>query len=302
MGFDPTARTVHFRRNGGREVHEIPHARLRRVALLTPLTAPTLLDPDRIEQVPATAHQREYDLTVAATGETVTLRSSGHVEDELGLFLWLPTDTPESLQRIFIPRHYYTRFEFGPSVSERATRRWITEPKALLQAIADQEHKPVRPIGESLLALGMLTQHQIDDALAKQTGDKPLGEMLVDQGVLSRADLRTAIAHKMGVPLVDLDRFPVDPEARLRIPEHLAVKMRAVPLMVDGRRVILAVESPERIRELQKMRAAYQNIDFVAVVAPKLQILRKLDAMRADEWSEHVPKSLDTGFNPSTTH
>ncbi|MEP7281557.1 MAG: hypothetical protein ABI696_06225 [Rubrivivax sp.] len=299
MGFDPTARSVHFRRNGGREVHEVPHTRLRRLILGTPLEAPTLIDADRIEQVPATAHEREYGVKVAATGETLVCRSSGHVENELGLFLWLPTGKPESLERVFVPRHFYTRFEHGPSVSEIALEVWITEPKALLQAIADQEHKPVRPIGEALLALGMLTRPQIDATLARQTGEKPLGEMLVEAGLLSRADLRTAIAYKLGCPLVDLDRFPIDPEAMERMPERLAIKFRAVPLMVDGKRLILAVDSPARITELQKLRA-YQEIDYVAVLAPKLQILRKLDQLQADDWSENVAKPLESSFRSTT--
>jgi hypothetical protein len=296
MGFDPGERSVHFRRPGGRDVLKVAHAKLRRVVLTTPLEAPLLGEPESVEQVPATSHERDYALKIAASGDVMTCRSAGHLENELGLFLWVPAGAHETLLRTFVPRHYYTTFEYGPSVAEIAAKLWITDPKQLLQAIAEQETKPVRPIGESLLALGMLTQAQIDDALARQTGAKPLGEMLVETGVLSRADLRTAIAHKMGSPMVDIEKFPIDPAAMARLPSRLAIKFRAVPLMLDGRRLILAVDSPARVNELKSLRAV-QDIDYVAVLAPKLQILRKLNQLQADDWSEHVPKNLDRGFN-----
>jgi hypothetical protein len=100
----------------------------------------------------------------------------------------------------------------------------------------------------------------------------------------------------MGSPLVDIDKFPIDPEAMAQLPARLAIKFRAVPLMVDGRRLILAVDSPARVNDLKNLRKV-QDIDYVAVLAPKLQILRKLDQLQADDWSDHVPKNLDRGFN-----
>jgi hypothetical protein len=84
--------------------------------------------------------------------------------------------------------------------------------------------------------------------------------------------------------------------AMSQLPARLAIKFRAVPLMVDGRRLILAVDSPARVNDLKNLRKV-QDIDYVAVLAPKLQILRKLDQLQADDWSDHVPKNLDRGFN-----
>ena len=66
----------------------------------------------------------------------------------------------------------------------------------------------------------MVTEAQLEEALAQQKLDRsvPLGEMLVRMGVVSREDLQTALARKMGYPLVDLDAFPVEPEALRKLP------------------------------------------------------------------------------------
>ena len=50
------------------------------------------------------------------------------------------------------------------------------------------------------------SQQQLDRSV-------PLGELLVRMGIVSREDLQTALARKMGYPLVDLDAFPAEAEA-----------------------------------------------------------------------------------------
>jgi hypothetical protein len=67
-------------------------------------------------------------------------------------------------------------------------------------------------VGEVLLELGFVTQGQLERALRDGTDDsaRPLGERLVASGVIDRADLQTALAFKMGTPMVDLARFPIE--------------------------------------------------------------------------------------------
>ena len=63
----------------------------------------------------------------------------------------------------------------------------------------------------------------------------PLGEMLVRMGVVSRDDLQTALARKMGYPLVDLDAFPVEAEA-LRKLSYARRRAPARDAAADARR------------------------------------------------------------------
>jgi len=160
-------------------------------------------------------------------------------------------------------------------------------PRELLEAIDRQRRMPVLPIGQSLLNLGLVTQEQLDHALA-QPGDTPLGERLVASRVISPSDLHTAIAHKMGYPLVDLTRFPIDPVAAGKLPLRSAVKHRALPIMIDGNRLVVAVDRPSRVAELQPLYSV-SMYTVVPVLASKNQILLALSGQsQHDTWSANV--------------
>jgi hypothetical protein len=145
----------------------------------------------------------------------------------------------------------------------------------------------VLPIGQSILALGLLTQAQLDRALAKPSGGVPLGEALVAAQLISQADLHTAIAHKMGYPMVDLRRFPVDPLAAAKVPKDQLVRHRMLPLMVDGGRLIVAVDRPSRVVDLRSLHL-YVQTTIIPVLASSTQIGIALERMSGDVWRQHA--------------
>lgn len=287
LGFDPTAGTLAFRTNDSGSVVTLPFSRFSRLTLTVPLQRAPTLTGAPMERVPAAAQERDYVLSATTGGKPLKGRTAGHVETTHGLYLFTPVDDEASLQRVFVPRSAYSRCEFGASAEEVAAKRWLSSPEALLEAISHQDRMPVGLLGQSMLALGMLTNRQLDRSLAVQTGDEPLGELLVEAGIISRADLNTALAHKMGYPLVDLARFPIDPAAVAKLPYRIAVGYRAVPLMLDKDRLIVAVDKPSRAVRLNALHA-YAEIKVVPVLASKTQMLLALERLSDDVWGSHV--------------
>ena len=135
----------------------------------------------------------------------------------------------------------------------------ILTSEQLLVAIEQQARMPMVRIGEALMALGYVTEARLGDALQAQSRDRslPLGELLVRRGDISREDLQTALARKMGYPIVDAAHFPVEPEAALRLPVSLARRLTALPLIVHQGALIVALEDPSA-------RAAVDEIEFSA--------------------------------------
>ena len=239
-------------------------------------------------------------------GETI-----GHVENELGLFLFPPcneadADDDGSVLRSFVPRSAYTHFEIGSRIGELlieqksatpqqiehavdeqaqlrgrklgdllVTRQVVT-PEQLLEAIERQAKMPMVRIGEALASLGMVTQRQLEEALAQQQLDRnvPLGELLVRMGVVSREDLQVALARKMGYPLVDVDTFPAEPEALRKLSYAVAMRLRVMPLLVRDGRLVIALDDPAR------RRAAVDEVEFSASmkVVPVLAHSRSIEA------------------------
>ena len=222
----------------------------------------------------------------------MTGRTAGYVQAEEGLYLFAPADEGRSLFRVFVPRSAYKGCEFGRSAQEIAAERWIVSPRALLEAIERQQSMPVLPIGQALLQLGLVTPGQLERALSQHSDDVPLGERMVAEGVIKNADLQTAIAHKMGYPLIDLTRFPVDPAASELVPHALALRCRVLPLMKTDRAIIVAVDRPQRVAKLQTL-SVLSGVKLVPVLAMKSEIMLALTRlMKRDRWIDNV------SFNP----
>jgi type II secretory ATPase GspE/PulE/Tfp pilus assembly ATPase PilB-like protein len=237
----------------------------------------------------------------AAPAELTTL---GHREDAHGLWLFPPLEAHGAVLRVFVPRGAYDRAEIGARIGEllveqssatpqqieqalaeqRALRsrrlgeilltKQVVTPHELEQAIAEQARMPMVRIGEALIALGFIDQAQLEEALSQQREDRsvPLGELLVRRGLVSRPDLQTALARKMGYPLVDVTQFQPESEALARLPHAVAQRLPALPLLVRGGRLIVAVEDPSRPDLIDDLEFAAQS--KVVPVLARASLLR----------------------------
>jgi type II secretory ATPase GspE/PulE/Tfp pilus assembly ATPase PilB-like protein len=156
----------------------------------------------------------------------------------------------------------------------------------------------------------MVTQAQLKEALVQQRLDRsvPLGEVLVRMGVVSRDDLQTALARKMGYPLVNLDAFPAEPEALRKLNYGVAARLRVMPLLIRDGRLVVALDDPSR-------RAALDEIEFnadmkvVPVLARGLSIETSLrtayekvgSALTGRKADDLAPIQFDLTPLPSTT-
>jgi hypothetical protein len=280
LGIDIAAASLRFGTTLQSPPLSLPFGRFLSLTLKTALSS---TDP-----LPAAAHETEYRLYVddEAGSAPIKGRSVGHVERDEGLYLFEPADAHHALLRVFVPRCAYRRCEFGPTSQSQAAEHWIATPQQLFEALQSQQRMPVLPIGQSLLNLGLVTREQLDRALERNS-DAPLGERLVESGIISPADLQTAIAHKMGYPLVDLTRFPIDLNAAQKLPLKTALAHRALPIVLHGTRLIVAVDKPARVASLQAL-FALRGFTIVPVLASKNHILIALSNLPQDGWSDNA--------------
>ncbi|WP_284614313.1 GspE/PulE family protein [Aquabacterium humicola] len=273
--FDAAAGVVHLIVPPARGTLTLRLTQFRRLTLLNPLPPLEGVPPGSPAGALHAAPRNTCRIAFAG-GATTELITIGHVEHALGHFLFPPAGTGDAVLRSFYPRPAVDGVEFGPRVGEllvehqaasaddveRAAgeqsdlrrRRLgelllserIVEPEQLAEAIEQQARMPMVRIGEALIALGIIDENELGDALQQQTRERnvPLGELLVQRGVVSRGELQTALARKMGYPVVDAGEFPVEPEAAMKLPAALARRLPALPLMMRGGRLIVALEDP----------------------------------------------------------
>jgi type II secretory ATPase GspE/PulE/Tfp pilus assembly ATPase PilB-like protein len=259
----------------------------RRIRLVEPLRAvpAASTEPALARQRPRIPFRITFKNAPVWTGQTV-----GHHNVPSGIFLFQPLDDEGSLQRWFVPRSSFTAVEVGQLIGHTLVAQRSASPEQIQQALAEQEklrsqklgdmlvvrqiitaeelseaieqqsRMPMVRIGEALCALGYVTDAQLQQALQQQRSDRatPLGELLVRGGVVSRADLQTALARKMGYPLVDVLSFPTQSEALARLPNTVALRIPALPLMLRAGRLVVAVEDPSNRSKLDELEFAAQ--------------------------------------------
>jgi len=297
MGLDLPAGLAHIQVPPSRAVMPLRFDMFRRISLTQPLAplphtqgnaSPEVgSHPSSADELLRHRPRLPYCLELS-DGSTLTGLTIGHLESAVGVFLFVPLDAQDRVQRVFLPAHVLRRVQVGESIGqvlveqhivtteqvEQAARtqeqlrnrklgdylllKEVVKPEELLQALEEQSRMPMVRIGEALTALGLITPKQLQEAMERQKSERsvPLGELLVQSGHLTRDDLRIALARKMGYPVVDLAQFPIDPEALRRVPIALARKHRIVPLLWRNGTVVVAAEDPSR-------RDMLKELDFV---------------------------------------
>ena len=95
--------------------------------------------------------------------------------------------------------------------------------------------KEHRKIGDILLAAGLITEAQRQEALdaQKKTGFL-LGEILVSHGMVSEQAICQALHSQLGLPVVNLDDIEVDERVLALVREDLAKRYHALPIRLEG--------------------------------------------------------------------
>ncbi|GAI94079.1 unnamed protein product, partial [marine sediment metagenome] len=118
---------------------------------------------------------------------------------------------------------------------------------------------------------------QLENALELQRrqGGK-LSEILMDQGLVKAEDLATVLSVQLNVPLIDLKRHMVQPNALRLIPEDMARKHILIPLDVVDDSLVVVMADPEDIRTIEDIKAQAKTRVEVALGVPS-DIERAID-------------------------
>lgn len=86
-------------------------------------------------------------------------------------------------------------------------------------------------LGDLLIASGVITQEQLDKALAvqKETHQR-LGDVLMQNGFITERNLIDALQIQLGVEFVDLTAVSIPVELARYVPRNIARKFCVVPV------------------------------------------------------------------------
>ncbi|MEM6334066.1 MAG: GspE/PulE family protein [Planctomycetota bacterium] len=156
-------------------------------------------------------------------------------------------------------------------------------PFAATQADKPSANRPLR-VGDLLLAKELITQEQLDEALAyqKKSGrDKLLGEVLVELKFVSTEQVAEALAEACGLPFVHVNPRTVDPRVIELLPREFCDKHLVLPMFNVAGKLTVAIHEPTNIFLLDEV-ARLTGLSVQAVAAPPGEIRQTLDAYMPD--------------------
>lgn len=236
-------------------------------------------------------------------GEKLIGETIGFVADKYGLYLFL-VNYATSVIRYFIPSHAIRDYQIGKPlgqmlvdeavvtrkeidaglekqqqlrsqrIGDYLTANQIVNPEQLAIALKRQKLSPSLKLGEALILEKLITQEQLDEALSKQKQDRKvaLGEILVDMGIVDKDMIKRTLAKKLGIPVVNLRKFAIDPNIIKLVPDNIVRKYNVMPLYRQEGTLIVAVENPMKWEPLDEIRF-YTKLTIEPVMASLDDIL-----------------------------
>ncbi len=157
-----------------------------------------------------------------------------------------------------------------------------------------------RPLGQILIAQGILSEDQLRIALLEQMkSNQPVGKLLVSLGFVSEATLRDALSESLGKQSIDLSNAIIDPAALKLVPRELAKRHRVLPLDFDqhNRRLTLAAADINDLVAIDKVRSQLpDDVEVETLLAGESEIDRAIDQYYGYELSiDGILHEIETG-------
>lgn len=134
----------------------------------------------------------------------------------------------------------------GPELplSSEALPAPIIQP---VETAANLGYQPRRPISAALIEEGILTRHEVEDALAAEsrTGEG-LVELVLRTRPTDEEKVARLLAREWGLPFMTAGDLRIDPRAVEQLPLSLARNLEAVPIGFQAGMLVVAVVSPRQ--------------------------------------------------------
>jgi general secretion pathway protein E len=126
-----------------------------------------------------------------------------------------------------------------------------------------------KSLGDMLIKENLITPAQLESALEQQRQQGgTLSDILLRQGIVNAEQLATILSIKLNLPLIDLKRHSIQPQALRLIPEDMARKHMLIPMDIVNNSLMVVMADPEDIRTIEDIKAQAKMRVEVALGIP----------------------------------
>lgn len=274
---------------------------IEQLRLERPLSLKRRIDVSEIERRGPVVKPSEHQSVTLEfiNGNTLTVVTKGFDIQEAGLFLFV-TSADNNVIRTFVPASAIRKEQIGALIGQTLVDQKILTNGAVEQALEKQEqfrtqklgeiladqkvisreqlHEalerdhalPMARLGDVLLELNLITEEQLANALDLQRVNRKqsLGEILLALGLLTREQLYRALSQKLGIPVVDLPQFQIDPLVLKMLSDEFVRKYQVMPLCMDNDALVVAMANPLDPEPIERLRFFTQGKVISVLAAP----------------------------------
>src|SRR6187549_3669154 len=100
-------------------------------------------------------------------------------------------------------------------------------------------------LGDILIARGLITDEQLQEALATQGSRGMLGDSLVARGLITNEQLGSALSAQFDVPFSEVVKESINPQIVRLLPEQFARQRLLTPIAVKNGIMTVAMVAPD---------------------------------------------------------
>ena len=132
-------------------------------------------------------------------------------------------------------------------------------------------------LGELLVGQGVISRHQLDEALVAQGSSLlPIGSTLIKLGYATESQVALALAEQYGVPAVHLSACTLETQLLSVIPREVATRHRVLPMAFSGPNALSLVVAKPSEQVLLDEIAFASGRSTLPFVAPRLALDRTI--------------------------
>jgi twitching motility protein PilT len=158
-------------------------------------------------------------------------------------------------------------------------------------------NKKKQRLGELLVEQGLITSHQLKEALKRQSQvGGQIGSVLVEMGVITTDTLLNFLSQQLGIPSVNLFKIDISPDVLKLMPIDKIKSMKVLPVSIDENSVTLAMVNPRDMLSISDIEFSLGR-KVHPVVVPASQMEAAISSLTL-----HPEKTLTGKVLETATH
>lgn len=156
------------------------------------------------------------------------------------------------------------------------------------------KHKLTKRLGELLIEHKVITEQQLESVLQQQQREGGrIGGVMVQMGILSELELLGFVAEQLNLPLLDLNKVDIDPQAVKLLSEVYARRHRALVISIDDGQAKVVLSDPADLDTQDAITNLLSPRDVSFAVALQSQLYNLYDQLyrRTDDIA-HLAEQL----------